>query len=167
MPKAIAQLPVSYRSRLQVYQQCREGDVELVTAYYNQLGINATIARFFKHMGKRISSAHLVISRAGASSIAEYAVIGRPSILVPLKIAADNHQFYNAVHLRDAGGAIMVEEEQFTVQWLAQQIEAAMENWDQMADMAAKAASVAIVDADKQLAQLVESVLNQTITKES
>ncbi len=103
MPKVLRELPVALRGSLHVTQQCRPEDIEAVRQAYAELGINATLETFFGDMPQRMAQAHLVISRAGASTVAELAVIGRPAILVPLPHALDNDQLMNARAFSRAG----------------------------------------------------------------
>ncbi|MBF0261167.1 MAG: undecaprenyldiphospho-muramoylpentapeptide beta-N-acetylglucosaminyltransferase [Magnetococcales bacterium] len=103
---------------LKVRQQARPEDVEEVRAAYQAAGIEADIAPFFSEMTRAYREAHLVISRAGASSVAELAATGRPSLLVPYPFAADDHQTANAKPLTDAGGAWTQRQNNFNVSWL-------------------------------------------------
>jgi len=103
MPKVLRELPAALRDCLHVTQQCRPEDIEEVRRAYAGLGINATLETFFADMPQRMAQAHLVISRAGASTVAELAVIGRPAILVPLPHALDNDQLMNARAFSRAG----------------------------------------------------------------
>ena len=96
MPKMIAELPHAVTKTLRVVQQCREEDIADVRKAYEAVGVKATCEIFFDDMPKRIAAAHLVICRAGASSVAELGVIGRPAIYVPLPHALDNDQLRNA-----------------------------------------------------------------------
>jgi UDP-N-acetylglucosamine--N-acetylmuramyl-(pentapeptide) pyrophosphoryl-undecaprenol N-acetylglucosamine transferase len=96
VPAAITLLAPELRARLRVVQQCRAEDVERVRTAYAALSITAELSPFFDGMADRLADAHLVIARAGASTVAEIAAIGRPAILVPLPGAIDNHQAANA-----------------------------------------------------------------------
>ena len=105
VPAALAALPERLRTRLQVVQQCRAEDLARVREIYTQHGIVAELASFFPDMAERLGAAHLVVARAGASTVAELAVAGRPSLLVPLPGAIDDHQSANARALTEADGA--------------------------------------------------------------
>ena len=96
VPAAIALLPAPLRARLRITQQCRAEDIDRVRAAYAALSIPAELSTFFPDMAQRIAAAHFVIARAGASTVAELAAIGRPALLVPLPGAIDNHQAANA-----------------------------------------------------------------------
>ena len=108
VPDALASLPASLRARLRVVQQCRPEDLARVAAAYAACGITADLAAFFPDVATRLARATLVIARAGASTVAELAVAGRPAILVPLPGAIDDHQTANARALSEAGGAWVI-----------------------------------------------------------
>ena len=108
VPEGLALLPEHFRRRLQVTQQCRAEDIEQVRARYAALGIPADLATYLPDLPERLAWAHLVIARAGASTIAELTAAGRPAILVPLPSATDDHQTANAREMAKAGGARMI-----------------------------------------------------------
>jgi UDP-N-acetylglucosamine--N-acetylmuramyl-(pentapeptide) pyrophosphoryl-undecaprenol N-acetylglucosamine transferase len=108
VPDGLARLPLNLRRRLQVTQQCRAEDIDAVRASYVSHQIPAELATYFPDMPDRLGWAHLVISRAGASTIAELTCAGRPAILIPLPSAMDNHQEFNVAEMVQAGGARMV-----------------------------------------------------------
>ncbi len=119
VPPALTQLPESMRQRLIVVQQCREEDLERVGKTYQKAEISAELAVFFKNLPERIAQSHLVIARAGASTVAELAILGRPAILVPLPHALDNDQLQNATRLQEAGGAWCIEQKALSPESLA------------------------------------------------
>ena len=116
VPAAIALLPPDLRARLRVTQQARAEDIDEVRAAYAARGVEAELSPFFSDLPAHMALAHLVIARAGASTVAELAVIGRPSILVPLPHALDNDQLANANALAMAGGAVVTAQDRFTPQ---------------------------------------------------
>jgi UDP-N-acetylglucosamine--N-acetylmuramyl-(pentapeptide) pyrophosphoryl-undecaprenol N-acetylglucosamine transferase len=103
MPEVIAALPQAVRRTLSIVQQCRPEDLDAVRAAYEGLDVRHELDSFFRDMPKRIASAHLVVCRAGASTLAELGVIGRPAVLVPLPHAIDNDQLRNAESFTNAG----------------------------------------------------------------
>ncbi|MEQ9153235.1 MAG: undecaprenyldiphospho-muramoylpentapeptide beta-N-acetylglucosaminyltransferase [Parvibaculum sp.] len=119
VPAALARLPQDMRGRLRVVQQARPEDIARVRAIYMNAGIEAELNAFFDDMPERIAAAHLVIGRSGASTVSELAVIGRPSVLVPLPHSLDNDQKANAEKLAEAGAAVMIEQKDFTEEALA------------------------------------------------
>lgn len=155
VPAALALLPQEARARIRLTQQARGEDLDRVVAAYAALGLPADVQPFFKDMPARIAAAHLVISRSGASTVAELSVIGRPSILVPLPGSLDQDQAANARVLEAAGGAILELQPNFTPDWLAGQINTFLAAPQTLADMAGKARSVAMPDAAERLADLV------------
>src|SRR5690606_12479333 len=106
VPAALDLLAPETRRRLRIVQQCREEDLGRVRQAYAALEVQMELASFFRDLPERMAAAHLVIGRAGASSVAELTVIGRPSILVPLPHAIDNDQLQNAKQLAESGGAL-------------------------------------------------------------
>ena len=122
VPHAIKLLDETFRRRIKIVQQCRPEDIEYTRAIYKELGVKADIASFFDDIPDRISNAHLVICRSGASTIAELTIIGRPAILVPYMYAADDHQSQNAFLLDEAGGGWLIPENNFSEKILADRI---------------------------------------------
>src|SRR5262249_42120701 len=122
VPPAIELVPLAMRARLAVTQQAREEDIARVRSAYERLGVAAEVELFFRDLPARRAASHIVISRAGASTVAELAAIGRPAILVPLPHALDQDQRANAGLLERAGGAIMMEQTGFTPERVAAEI---------------------------------------------
>lgn len=157
-PKVIASLPEALRKRLRVVHQARESEVEKVSAIYKDAGVAAEVAPFFPDMPARIAKAHLVIARAGASTVTEIATIGRPSILAPLAIAMDDHQTGNARVLSDQGGAIVLPEKGFTEEALKAALGPLLAEPARLATMAAATKGRVRQGAAKSLADLVEEI---------
>jgi UDP-N-acetylglucosamine--N-acetylmuramyl-(pentapeptide) pyrophosphoryl-undecaprenol N-acetylglucosamine transferase len=158
VPSALIGMPEHVRARLQVTQQVREQELAEVTALYKNAGIDADLAPFFADIPERMASAHLVIARAGASSVTELAVIGRPSVLIPLGIAMDDHQTGNAQVLVKAGAARLIPEPAFVAGELQTQLEELLNSPAALAQMAIAAAHVAPDNATAKLADLVEKL---------
>ena len=156
-PRALAALPEAIRSRLKVQQQSRPETLESARQIYLEAGINAEVAPFFRDMADRLSKAHLVIGRAGASTCSELAVAALPSVLIPLKIAMDDHQTLNARALSEAGAARVIAEDDVTVDNLTAVLAEVLSDPAQLTAMSAAARSVAIPDAAARLADLVEA----------
>jgi UDP-N-acetylglucosamine--N-acetylmuramyl-(pentapeptide) pyrophosphoryl-undecaprenol N-acetylglucosamine transferase len=155
IPEAIGKLPESMRSRLRIVQQVRADDIDGVRATYAALGLSPELSPFFADLPDRLANAHLAIGRAGASTIAETAVAGRPAILVPLAIATDDHQTKNARALENAGAAIVMPESAFTAEALAARLQPLLALPEKLGAMAAAARKVGVVDAAERLADLV------------
>jgi UDP-N-acetylglucosamine--N-acetylmuramyl-(pentapeptide) pyrophosphoryl-undecaprenol N-acetylglucosamine transferase len=159
VPEALALLALGLRARLVITQQARAEDVERVRAAYQASGISAEVAPFFADLPQRMATSHLVIGRAGASSIAELAVIGRPSILVPLPHAIDNDQLKNAASLSAAGGAWTIEQAALTPQRLAAELTRLAGDPHALALAAAAAKATGRPDAVARLADLVQELM--------
>jgi UDP-N-acetylglucosamine--N-acetylmuramyl-(pentapeptide) pyrophosphoryl-undecaprenol N-acetylglucosamine transferase len=155
VPDAVAALPDALRARLLVTQQCRVEDLDRVRAAYAAMGVPADLAAFFPDVAGRLATAHLVVARAGASTVAELACAGRPSILVPLPHAIDDHQTANARALGEAGAALLVPQPAFTPPALAAHLAAWLGDPDALVAAAAAAARLARPEAARQLADLV------------
>lgn len=156
VPAALATLPEALRLRLKVVQQARAESLESAQAAYADALIAAEVAPFFRDIATRLGEAHLVIGRAGASTCSELAVAGRPSVLAPLKIAADDHQRLNARLLADVGAAEVILEDELTVDRLAGTLRRLLEDPGGLAARAAAAREVGTPDAAARLADLVE-----------
>ena len=159
IPLAIANhIPAPLRVRLHVVQQVREEQLESVRAIYDKVQVKATLQSFFSDMPDRLAAAHLVIARSGAGTVSEIAAVGRPSILIPLKIAMDNHQEANAEGLVDAGGADMLLEDNLYPNLLGELIALRLNDANELAVRAAAAKGLGNVQAAQALADLAESI---------
>jgi len=157
-PVAIAALPEDLRLRLRVQQQTRPESMDAARRVYADAMVQAEIAPFFRDMASRLRSAHLVIGRAGAGTVCELAVAGKPSILVPLAIALDDDQGQNARVMVEAGGAEVARESQLSVETLSRALHTLLTNPERLTRMAAGARSLARPDAAERLADLVEKI---------
>lgn len=155
VPEAILSLPAALRARVRLVQQCRPEDIERVRARYAAAGVVAELAPFFADLPARLAAAHLVIGRSGASTVAELATIGRPSILIPYPHAADDHQSANARAFEATGACIVMPHASFTAAALASQLTALFESPQRLAAMAAAAHAAGRPDATARLADLV------------
>ncbi len=158
VPAAIAMLPRALLDRLQVVQQCREDDIETVRAKYAELGVAAECASYITDFPERLRWAHLVIARAGASTVAELACAGRPAIFVPYPHAMDDHQTYNVVDMVEAGGAIAYQQADFTAAEVAKHVQRMALEPGALEAAAENAAGCGLPDATRDLADLVESL---------
>jgi UDP-N-acetylglucosamine--N-acetylmuramyl-(pentapeptide) pyrophosphoryl-undecaprenol N-acetylglucosamine transferase len=158
VPPAIGALPIELLKNLRVSHQARAEDHERVADYYAEHGIKADVQPFFHDLPRRMTEAQLVISRAGASSVADLSVIGRPSILIPYAAAAADHQTANARGLVEAGGAIMIPESRATPEALAEQVLSVLDNPTAAMQMAAAAARFGKPEATEVLVDMVETL---------
>jgi UDP-N-acetylglucosamine--N-acetylmuramyl-(pentapeptide) pyrophosphoryl-undecaprenol N-acetylglucosamine transferase len=159
VPGAVLALPEALRGRLLVTQQCRPEDMGRVREFYAAAGVPAELSPFFPDVAGRLSTAHLVVARAGASTVAELACAGRPSVLVPLPHAIDDHQSANARTLAAAGAAWVVRQAEFTPALLAERLSALLADPAALAAAAAAASRLAQPDAARRLADLVLSLV--------
>ena len=158
VPPAIAAVEAGLKRRLRIVQQARPEDVERVTAAYRQLDIPAEVAPFFGDLPARMADASLVISRAGASTIAELATIGRPAILIPFLRAAGGHQHRNAREIERYGAAWVITEMDLAADTLASRIETLLRTPGLLADASEAALRWAIPDSAARLADRVHAL---------
>lgn len=155
MPEALAVMPADVRAKMHIVQQARPEDVARVRAAYAASGTDAVVESFFADLPGRMGAAHLVIARAGASTVAELAVIGRPAILVPFPHALDQDQAANAAELEKNGAVKVIRQSDFTAHWVAQALEQALDNPSVLIDRARLAKAQGRPDAARRLADLV------------
>jgi UDP-N-acetylglucosamine--N-acetylmuramyl-(pentapeptide) pyrophosphoryl-undecaprenol N-acetylglucosamine transferase len=160
VPEGLGLLQPSLRRRLQIVQQCRPDDIERIRKRYAELGSPAELLTYIEDMPDKLADAHLVIGRAGASTIAELTAAGRPAILIPFAAATDDHQTANAREMTRAGGARTLQQSGFTPVVLARQIEAMAADPVALNNAAARALSVGRPHAARDLADVVERVGN-------
>ncbi len=158
VPAALAGLPKGFRTRLNVMQQSRPEDIDRVRDVYANAGIKADVEAFFDDMAVRLARTHLVIARSGASTVAELAISGRPSILIPLPGAVDGDQAANAEFLVNAGAACLMTEADATPEKLAAKISELIEQPELLVGASFKARAIARVNAAADLADLVEGM---------
>ncbi|APH72770.1 undecaprenyldiphospho-muramoylpentapeptide beta-N-acetylglucosaminyltransferase [Aquibium oceanicum] len=166
IPPAIANLPEEDRQRLRMTQQARKEDEASVRDDYAAAGVSAEVAPFFTDMANRIANAHLVISRAGASTVSEIGVIGRPALLVPYPHALDHDQAANAAALAAAAGAEVHPQASLSTETIAELVGRFMREPDRLASMAAAARSTGKPDATRLLADLAEAIASGRTAKE-
>jgi UDP-N-acetylglucosamine--N-acetylmuramyl-(pentapeptide) pyrophosphoryl-undecaprenol N-acetylglucosamine transferase len=159
VPAALARLPADIRARIELTEQAREEDVAGVEQALRQAGIRAKVAPFFKDLPQILAESHLVVGRAGASTVAELTVLGRPSMLVPLPHSLDNDQKENATRLAESGGCWCIEQSALTPERLANELEALLRSPERLVAAAGKARAASKPDAVVRLADLVEELM--------
>ncbi len=157
-PAALAKLSAAYKARLEITQQCRPEDLDNVRAIYDAAGIKARLDTFFDDVGAILADTHLVISRAGASTVAEVTTAGRPAIFVPAPYHSDNQQKINADVVADAGGAWVMTQDGFTEEALLARIETFLQNPETLFRAAEAARNCAKPDAARRLGNLVTAI---------
>ncbi len=161
VPAAVALLPEALRANLRIAHQARDEDAARAAQAYEAAGIRAEIAPFFDDIPRRLSEAQLVISRSGASSVADISVIGRPAILIPYAAATGDHQTANAIGLVDEGGAVLLPEKTLDASVLARHIAAILEDPSKAETMARAALGTGKPDATARLVALVEALAGE------
>ena len=158
VPQALAKLPPEYKKRLVIKQQCRAENLEEVRTVYKDAGIDAQTAVFFDNVPELLTNAHLVISRSGASTVAEVTVAGRPAIFVPASYHKDEQQKMNADSVGDNGGAWVMTENSFTPDTLLTRIETFFQSPEILFKAAENARSCGKPDAARKLGNLVTAI---------
>lgn len=164
VPAALAALPEAMRHHLRISHQARPEDMDKVRLAYAGAGLSAEVAPFFADVPRRLSEAQLVISRAGASSVADISVIGRPAILIPFAAAAGDHQSANARGLADAGAAVTLAENGLDAAGLSAHVAAILGNPETAVRMAHAALAYGIPDATGRLVAQVEALAAKDAT---
>lgn len=159
LPAAMMALPDRIRSQIKLTQQVRQDDAARLSGLYSEIGVDATIAPFFNDMPKLIANSHVVIGRAGATTVAELCYIGRPSLLVPLPGALDADQANNAKNIADSGGGWLCEQKNFSAEYLSAKIIEWMSEPKPLAQAAQNAKNLGQPHAAENLASLVEKYL--------
>ena len=167
VPTAIGLLPEALKKRLVITQQARIDQIETLDAVYADMGVTATIAPFFADIAAHIRQSDLIISRAGASSVAELASLGAPTIFIPFPHAMDDHQTQNAMQMHNLGGGLCLAESDLDAEGLAKHLATLLGNTDLLDDMAVKAKQLSKPDAASNIADMVEACVNGTIASAS
>ncbi|MDA7947640.1 MAG: undecaprenyldiphospho-muramoylpentapeptide beta-N-acetylglucosaminyltransferase [Hyphomicrobiaceae bacterium] len=158
VPDALAGMSEEDRKRIRLVQQVREEDMDRVSTAYGAVGITAELATFFSDLPKRMAEAHLIVSRSGASTVAETAVLGRPAIYVPFPHALDNDQLENATRIQDVGGGWCIEQKDFTPDRLRDEISRLSSDANILGGAARAARSVGEPGAVAKLADVIEEL---------
>src|SRR5262249_14239985 len=149
-------------ARLLLVQQCREEDLARVQEACRAAGVRAQLAAFFPNLPEEMARAHLVMGRAGASTVAELTVMGRPAILVPLPHAIDNDQLQNARRLADAGAGWCLEQKNYSPEFLAEAVTDLLTSPDKLSAAAAATKALGRPEAVTHLADLVEELVGRS-----
>ena len=161
IPEAIKSLDKKHQKRIKIYQQCRTDDEKYAKKIYKNLETEVVLKPFFENMPEIFQDIHLIITRSGASTMAEIMAIGIPSILIPLPIAADNHQYYNSLEIIDAKGGVLVDQKDFTSAALSDLLVNHITDYDKLKILASNTKKVGIKDAAERLANAIETNILQ------
>ena len=155
VPAALASLADDVKGRLDIVHQARPEDVGRVSAAYKAANIRAHVEPYFSDVGAILLRTQLVICRSGASTLAELTAMGRPAIMVPLAIAADDHQTANAEIIAAAGGGLVIKEKDFSVETLADKLGLLFEKMSELRDWSDNMRTLAQLDAAQNLCKLI------------
>lgn len=159
LPMALTLLPSSLKNRLKITQQCRPEFERETKALYKEGGISVTLAPFFQDIAAEYKKAHLIIARAGASTVTELAVVGRPALFIPLPSAMDDHQTYNAQSIVNQKAGWYTSEQRLTPSFLAHTLEKILKAPKELEKTAQRLHDLGVTTADDALADTVEAVL--------
>ncbi len=159
-PETLKYLSQDILDKLFVYHQCRAGEVEHLAEIYKEMKIKYHVNTFFQDAGKLMTMAHFVISRSGAGTLCDLAICGTPSILVPLRIAKDNHQMLNAKNFYEKNACVLLEERDFTSEKLSQIITSMIENDHELSDLSNAVKKLAILNAHEKIIAITENILH-------
>jgi UDP-N-acetylglucosamine--N-acetylmuramyl-(pentapeptide) pyrophosphoryl-undecaprenol N-acetylglucosamine transferase len=155
LPKAFFNLSASLKDFIHITQQCRKELKQFTFEQYKSFNLSITIDTFFNNMPELITTSHLVIARSGSSSIFEFCAAKKPMILIPFAAAADNHQEKNAEYMEKNGAAIVIRENEFTINHVNEVLKKLIDSPAILKKMSENAAALAVLDATKNLASLV------------
>lgn len=158
IPEAIKLLPKNISKKLVVYQQCRGEDIEEVKSKYADTVVASNLATFFSNIPELMATSCLIISRAGASTIAELNVIGRPAILVPYPTAMDDHQTANARTIAKSGAGWVIPQKDFTPIALAERLTVYLSTPTLLRAASINSAKIGDPDATQKLANVIENM---------
>lgn len=159
LPAAVDRLSARIRSRLAITQQCRPEALDHVREAYRRIGLGAELGTFFDDVPARLAVTHLLVARAGASTIAEITTLGCPAILVPYPYATDDHQTANARAVVEPGGAWLMPQDSLTPEALSARLEDVLARPAKLAAAAAVAHDLGFDRAAGRLADLVLEVI--------
>jgi UDP-N-acetylglucosamine--N-acetylmuramyl-(pentapeptide) pyrophosphoryl-undecaprenol N-acetylglucosamine transferase len=165
VPAAVALLPTEMQKNLSVVQQTRRENLTEAREIYRLAGVDALCEPFFSDIEMHLAAAHFIIGRAGASSVSEIAAMGKPSLLVPLKIAMDNHQTINALALKDLGAADILPESEFTAEGVKTTLMERLNDSTWLETASRNARRAAPTDATAALADLVINAARKDTTQ--
>lgn len=150
-----------------IIHQTGEHDEIHVRQKYAELGINARVQAFFSDMAEIYSQADLVVSRAGATTLAELTVFHKPVILVPFPFAADNHQEINGRYLVEAGGARMFRQAELDGKKLGMEITRLLADTKLLAEMSANSGKVAKPEATGTIVSICMELMKDKLAENS
>ncbi|QED22844.1 undecaprenyldiphospho-muramoylpentapeptide beta-N-acetylglucosaminyltransferase [Candidatus Deianiraea vastatrix] len=158
-PESLKYLNIEIIEKIFVYHQCKDLEVESLEKKYRDLGIKYHINTFFPDAGKLMTMAHLLITRSGAGTLCDLAICGCPSLLVPYKYAKNNHQYLNAKYFYENGSALLLEENEFTPEKVAQVLTGLFSNDQELLTLSQSVKKLAITSAHDKIASIVQTII--------
>jgi UDP-N-acetylglucosamine--N-acetylmuramyl-(pentapeptide) pyrophosphoryl-undecaprenol N-acetylglucosamine transferase len=150
------------RDKIQFLHQTGQKEYEPIRNAYQEKGFRGTIAPFIYQMGEAYAVADLVISRAGATTLAELTALGKPSILIPYPFAAANHQELNALKLQEIGAATMIPDRELSGDTLARSIRELFTDETKREQMQKASRSVGRPDACMKVVDIAMSLMKNS-----
>ena len=161
LPNCMETLSKKTRERLTIFHQARRDDVGGVLAAYRDIDLRACVRPFFEDVERLMSESQIIICRAGANTLADISIVGRPAILIPLKHAKDDHQLRNARMFAENGGAIVIEESTSLVEELSEKLRVILNSPSKTKAMANKALKMGKPEASKNIIRTIEAFLRE------
>jgi len=150
-----------WKGRLRFVHQTGEAQLNEVRGAYAAAGFDSDVRAFFHGFHEQYAAADLIVSRAGATTVAEIKAAGRAAILVPFPFAADDHQTRNAQSMVDDGAAIMIPNAELTGERLASAIRGLLSDVSKLEQLERNAKRVAVLDAEQRIVDLAEKAVMQ------
>ena len=152
---------IDLKEKIQFLHQTGEKDYESVREAYRKAGFRGTVAPFIYEMPEAYAAADMVISRAGATTLAEITALGKPAVLVPYPFAAGRHQELNALKLREMGAAFMLTDEELNGDRLAGHIRELIENDSMRSEMRQASKGLGRPDAAGKIVDIAMSLVKE------
>lgn len=162
--EALCSLSDAELQAIKVIHQTGDRDEEMVKNAYQKRGVRAEVAGFFTQMHEVYEQADLLVSRAGATTLSEIAVLGKPAILIPYPSAADNHQEKNGHYYVSGGGAVQFNQKELSAKQLGETILQLINNQEKLNSMGAAMKRLAFPDAaEKIVACCLEQIEKRSV----
>ncbi len=155
LPKAFYNFSENIKEQIQIFQQCRAELVESTFNQYKSFNLNIVVDSYFEDMASLIDESHLIIARAGSSSIFEFCCAKKPMILVPFANSADDHQQKNANYLNQNGACIMVKEIDFNIKNINEILNNILNNTNILFELSKNAGNLALINANNNISKII------------
>ena len=155
------QILAGWKDRLRFVHQTGERQLEEVQQAYAAKGFNADVRTFFNDFHQQYAAADLIISRSGATTVAEIKAAGRAAILIPFPFAADDHQTKNARAMAEEKAAVLIENSQLNGTRLADAIRELLGDPARLEELESNARRIAVLNAEERIVSLVEEAVGK------